>query len=124
MSKSYLEKIALAMIEEAGLPVPEREFQFCEGRKFRFDFVWKDIMLALEVDGGVFMKVSGHTSGRGVTSNIEKMNEATLAGYTVIRATKAHMISGQMIEWLKRAMGEEEPEEPKPEKMIYAHMSW
>jgi hypothetical protein len=105
MSKSYLEKIALAMIEEAGLPMPEREVKFCEHRKFRFDFCWPDIKLALEVDGGVFMKVSGHTSGVGVTANIEKMNEATLAGYQVIRATKAHMISGQMIEWLKRAMG-------------------
>lgn len=108
VSKSYLERIALELIKDARLPIPDREFRFSDKGRWRFDFVWKERMVALEVDGGVFMKISGHTSGRGVTSNIEKMNEAVLSGYTVIRATKAHMISGQMTEWLKRALSEQD----------------
>lgn len=106
MSESYLERITAAILKDAGIPTPIREFRFCEARRWRGDFVWvignKKVML--EVEGGTFMKNSGHASGTGIQRDIEKGNEAALLGYTVIRATKLHIINGQMLEWIKRAL--------------------
>lgn len=117
VSKSYLERIAEALIKEAGLPEPIREFRFCEGRRWRCDFVWlhahhthgvagryQTIGVILEVEGGIWTK-SRHTHPQGYTDDCEKYNEAALLGYTVLRVTKYHLINGQAIRWVKTALG-------------------
>jgi hypothetical protein len=111
MSSSYLERITEQLIKDAGLPEPIREFKFCEDRQWRSDFVWllppdrlplKGVIL--EVEGGIFMKKSGHNTGVAITRDIEKGNEAALLGYLVIRSTKYHLITGQTMKWVKRAL--------------------
>lgn len=123
MSSSYLERIALALIKDAGLPEPIREYRFHPDRRWRADFVWliskqkfvfngdqatlqheKQIKVMLEVDGGTWMIKGGHTTGQGFQNNCDKLNEAALMGFTVLRVTRTHIQSGQMIEWLKRAL--------------------
>ena len=110
MSESYLERITELLIKEAGLPEPIREFRFCEGRRWRCDFVWifpperfplKGVIL--EIEGGIFSK-SRHTSGKGFTADAEKYNEAALMGFIVLRVTKYHLITGQAMKWVKRAL--------------------
>lgn len=111
MSSSYLERITESLIVEAHLPTPIREFRFTEERRWRCDFVWmlpperlplKGVIL--EIEGGIWLKKSGHSSGAGVSRDIEKYNEAALMGFIVLRATKYHLISGQAMEWVKRAL--------------------
>jgi hypothetical protein len=113
MSKSYLERIAEALIKEAGLPEPIREFHFCEGRRWRCDFVFMYPTerfpmkgCILEVEGGLYMPGGGrHNRGSSMTADMEKYNEAALLGYTVLRVTKYHLINGQAIRWVKTALG-------------------
>jgi hypothetical protein len=42
----------------------EAEYQFLEGRKFRFDFAHPESKTAIEINGGRWFK-SGHSSGNG-----------------------------------------------------------
>jgi hypothetical protein len=98
-----------AMCQAHGLPVPERELRFHPVRQWRLDFAWKGeggaayIGVALEVDGGVW--TSGrHVRGKGFISDIEKMNEAQLAGWVVLRCTPEDIRSGAVFELLKRAL--------------------
>lgn len=108
---SSLELLADNRIERAGLPLPVKEYAFCKPRRFRFDRAWLPFSagpkqatpVALELEGGVYQK-GWHQSIERYQSDIEKYNLAALAGWLVIRASVTHVESGQMIEWLSRAL--------------------
>ena len=73
-------------------PEPVREFRFCHGRKFAFDFAWPALLVAVEVDGGNHMAriVNGRpvAVGRHVQdSDYEKLNIAAALGWRVLRFT-------------------------------------
>lgn len=106
MSSSYLERIADALLKEHAIPPPIKEFRLCDDRRWRGDYVWilENKKILLEIEGGTWLKKGGHTTGVGFQNNCEKYNEATLMGFTVLRVTKYHMMNGQMIEWIKRAL--------------------
>jgi hypothetical protein len=91
-------------MREAELPEPVEEFVFHAARKWRFDWLFKDYNVAVEYEGGVFDETSGHKSTSGILRDIEKYNEATLAGYTVIRCTAQTVASGVAIRYIKRAI--------------------
>lgn len=80
-----------------------RQHVFHPTRRWRFDFAWPRYMLALEVDGGVY---SGgrHVRGRGFEGDIEKLNEALLLGWRVLRASGGQVRSGQALAWVQKAM--------------------
>lgn len=104
-SKSHLETMALWALKSHGIPDPELEAMFHPTRLWRFDFCWREQMVALEIEGGIWMAKSGHTGGTAITRDTEKYNEAQILGWTVLRATKAHIQTGQMVDWVKRALG-------------------
>jgi len=62
------------------LPMPTPEFRFDMSRRFRFDFAWVEQKIALEIDGGVWMKKARHTSGSGFMRDQEKTNLAAFYG--------------------------------------------
>ncbi len=105
MSKSYLERITDALIVEANLPIPISEFRLCEHRRWKCDYVWitSERKVILEIEGGVW-NGGRHVSGKGFTADCEKYNEAALMGFIVLRATKFHLINGQAIAWVKKAL--------------------
>ena len=81
-----------AQIVQDGLPPPWTESLFHPKRKWRFDFCWPEIKLAVEVEGGTW---SGgrHNTGKGFEDDCEKYAEAALLGWTVLRVT-GKMIKG------------------------------
>ena len=86
-----------------GLPGPVREHRFHPSRRWRFDLAWPDHMVALEVDGGVF--VGGrHVTGTGARKDAEKFSEAAAMGWRVLRVLPEHVTSGQAVTWLERAL--------------------
>ncbi len=85
-----------------GLPEPVAEFRFHPVRKWRFDFLFEP-MVALEVDGAVWTN-GRHTRGKGYIADMEKLNEAVLMGYTVLRATPQMVESGEAFALVKRAL--------------------
>ena len=83
------------------LPMPERQHRFGPSRKWRFDFAWPLLMVALEVDGGTW---SGgrHTRGAGFERDCEKLSEAACQGWRVLRVTTNQVKSGQALTWCER----------------------
>lgn len=63
-----------------GIARPVREFRFHPVRKWRFDFAWPQIKLAIEIDGR-----GRHQTVVGQRSDCEKANEALKMGYRIIR---------------------------------------
>jgi len=80
----------VAMPVPPGLPAPEAEYRFHEKRKWRFDFAWPDSMVAVEIEGGTFVR-GRHTRGMGHHKDCEKYNQATLLGWRVLRFTALHL---------------------------------
>jgi very-short-patch-repair endonuclease len=70
----------------------EREYQFLPDRKFRFDFAWPGCLVAVEMEGGIWVGGS-HTRGVRYRSDCEKYNLATLVGWRVLRYTTSDLHS-------------------------------
>ena len=84
-----------------GLPAYVTEHRFHPTRRWRFDYCWPELMIAVEVHGGTYTN-GRHTRGGGFTVDREKMNEAAIYGWTVLEVTSAQVRSGQMRQWLDR----------------------
>jgi very-short-patch-repair endonuclease len=92
----------LFQVTNSGLSPPLREHEFHPTRAFRFDLAWPEIKLGVEIDGGIWMPRSGHTSGKGYTADREKDAEALCLGWTVLRVTTDQVKNGSAIKWLLR----------------------
>lgn len=77
------------------LKIPfEREVKLIPDRRFRFDFVFERVKLAVEVDGGVW--TSGrHTRGKGWEADAEKSALAAALGYRVIHFSGPQVNRGE-----------------------------
>lgn len=85
-----------------GLPEPVRQYRIPESkRRFVYDFAWPDKRLLVEVQGGVWVANTGHTSGRGITRDCAKVNEAVLQGWRVLLFTADMVTSGEADEMLE-----------------------
>jgi len=67
--------------------------------------VWPDRKLAVEIEGGVWVR-GRHTRGSGFVKDCEKYNEAALLGWTVLRLPGSLVKEGGEMGLLKRAFGE------------------
>lgn len=92
------EKILTSM----NLPAPIKEHQFNPDRKWRFDYAWPGQMVALEIEGGVWMKGKGaHSRPQGIVRDIEKYNSATVLGWRIIRVQPADLIKTKTLDLIK-----------------------
>jgi len=73
-------------------PIPTTEFKFHPERRWRFDVCWPSKQVAVEIEGGIWNPRTGHSSGRGITRDIEKGNAAVMLGWKLLR------FSTQMVE--------------------------
>lgn len=89
----------------SGLPEPVAEHRFAPPRRWRFDWAFVEQRIAVEVEGGVFMKGGGrHTRGAGFRNDVEKYGEAAALGWRVFRVLPEQLISPMVVNWLVRAM--------------------
>lgn len=70
--------------EAMGIPAPVREYKFHPKRRWRIDFAWPNIKLAIEIEGGAFVE-GRHTRPIGFSKDIEKYNNLTLMGWYLFR---------------------------------------
>jgi hypothetical protein len=83
--------------------MPLIEHRFHVTRRWRFDYAWPEHLIALEVEGGVW--VGGrHTSGAGFVKDMEKYNEAACLGWRIIRCQPRELCSTKTVDTIKRAM--------------------
>ena len=92
----------LATCKAFGLPEPSAEFRFHPRRRWRFDWLFAH-RVALEIEGGAWTR-GRHTRGKGFVADLEKYNEAQLAGYVVLRVTPEQVNSGEAFALVKRAL--------------------
>ena len=83
---SEFEETVFNRIRWSGLKLPEREYQFIQSRRFRFDFAWPSEKVALECEGGTWVR-GRHTRGIGFQNDCHKYNLAALFGWRVLRYT-------------------------------------
>lgn len=68
------------------------EHRFQPPRKWRFDFAWPAVMVAVELEGGTYSgRKSRHTTATGHQGDCEKYNAAAIAGWCVLRYTAQDM---------------------------------
>ncbi|QEL01580.1 hypothetical protein FKG96_12435 [Olivibacter sp. LS-1] len=90
--------------QELGLDVWP-EFYFSVERQYRIDYAIPTHKIAIEVDGGIWMKGnSGHSSGTGIKRDMEKSNLLQAMGWWLIRIEPSSLISTDSINHLKRIM--------------------
>lgn len=65
----------------------ETEYKFCDDRGWRFDFCIPAHKIAIEFEGGIFMKNSSHNTAKMYNKDTNKYNRATVLGYKIIRVT-------------------------------------
>ena len=87
------------IFKAVGLPDVVEEHRFHPVRRWRFDYAWPDLLLAVEWEG-ICSNKSRHTSLTGYTNDCHKYNSASLRGWRVIRVTSLFK-SYQLIELLK-----------------------
>lgn len=103
--RSALEVEMINHIRALKLPMPVEEFKFHPERKWRFDFAYPDLKIAIEVEGGTW---SGgrHTRGSGYEKDCEKYNTACLLGWSVLRFTSSMIKRGEAINTIEKALKE------------------
>lgn len=66
-----------------------KEYKFCTGRRWRFDYANIEKKVAIEIEGGIWVN-GRHTRGFGYLNDIDKYNMAVLLGWRLLRFTYDH----------------------------------
>lgn len=104
-------------LKAVGLPQPEREYRFHPERKWRFDYAFPALRLAVEVEGGFFARKGSkkcpacgllppgrHSTGAGQRADLEKYNAATVLGWRLIRVMPDQLKSGEALTTIEAAI--------------------
>ena len=91
MNKSLYEIQMATILKRAGYKFVE-EYRFTPPRRFRFDFALPKQKIAIEVEGGSFMKFGRHGWGKGFQSDCEKYNLAMILGWKVLRYVPSSLL--------------------------------
>lgn len=89
-----------AVVQALGIPAPIPEYRFAPPRRWRFDYAWPALHLALEIEGGIW-NGGRHVRGQGYENDCMKYNSAVLLGWTVLRATTAMVNDGRALALLE-----------------------
>lgn len=101
---STLEATLLLQLRAYGLTQGlVQEHRFHPTRRWRMDFAWPDLLIAAEVEGGVWTQ-GRHTRAQGFIGDTHKYNHATLLGWSVLRFTEKCIKNGQAALLIKKLM--------------------
>lgn len=94
---SALEDLFSFQLNAAGLTGYVREFQAIPGRKFRFDFCFREARLLVEINGGTYNGGS-HGRGVGINRDYEKHNLAVVNNWRVLSFDTKQVKSGEALQ--------------------------
>ena len=81
----------------------EKEFRFHETRRWRFDYAFPTLKIAVEVDGGVWTG-GRHINPAGYINDMEKLNNAAAMGWLVLRITTDDRFANKTYELIKQTI--------------------
>jgi len=128
--KSYLEDIFEHLLVSRDIPYA-REVYVDDKRKWRYDFVIAPVLLPnnlskfmldnsvsqilVEIQGGIYMRKSGHNTPNGITNHAEKENWTSLLGHKIIKLTTIHFVEriDYIIDLLDTIEGKVDPDKLK-----------
>ena len=102
-SMSKPELTFAAQLTADHLPPFEREYRFHVERKYRFDFAWPHLLLAVELEGGIWTG-GAHSRPLGILRDMEKSNLAVMCGWSVLRFSSAQIAKGVGLAMVKEWM--------------------
>lgn len=92
-----------ALCREYSVPIPIAEYRFHPDRKWRWDYAWPEHLVALEVDGGIW--ISGkHGRGGGITKDHEKRNAGTILGWRLLLVQPRQLCTDETVEMISLAL--------------------
>ena len=100
MSKSNPEFVFEQQLLAEKFPHFEREYRFDSERRFRFDFAFPSLKLAIELEGGIW-GAGAHSRPLGIIRDMAKGNLAVLLGWSVLRYTSAQVKNGSALAEVK-----------------------
>lgn len=80
------------------------QHQFCDGRRYAFDFAHLSSKTAIEIQGGTRVPGMGHSSGVGIQNDAEKAQLAASMGWLVIPVTGEQIEDAKTLERIKTAI--------------------
>jgi hypothetical protein len=111
---SELEKEFARLCVRYKLPVPCREHAFAldMNRRWRFDFAWPEVKLAVELHGLVVVRAASgaqivrgcHGTVPGMIRDMDKRNAAILLGWNVLTFCQNHFSGDAAIAMTQRAL--------------------
>lgn len=100
-SNKYRDLIFIQLLKNAKLNEPEKEFKFNAKRRWRFDFAYPGLKIAIEIEGGIYSK-GRHIRGKGFENDCEKYNTATSDGWHILRIPSHRLHEQETIELIKK----------------------
>lgn len=100
---TYKPQIVLAYFNACKLPKPYLEYAFHPERKWRFDFAWLEYKVALEVDGGIWIK-GGHNRGAQIKKTWEKENAAQLLCWRIFKCEPCDLCTNETVSMIRSAL--------------------
>lgn len=88
-------------IHFALLPEPVEEYRFEPSRRWRFDYAYPEIKVAIEIEGAVYAQ-GRHTRGRGFENDCRKYNHAALLGWRILRFSTGMVDSGEALDAVEK----------------------
>lgn len=83
-----------------------KELQFCETRKWRFDYAIPALKIAIEVEGGAWIQ-GRHNRAQGFIADMDKYNTAAAMGWRLLRATPQTLLKSKFLDLLRKAINYE-----------------
>jgi len=81
------------------------EHRFHPVRRWRFDYAILEHKIAIEKDGGVWMKGGGaHSRPQNIIRDMEKLTQAAVLGWTVIRRTPDQLNSQETLDLIRQTI--------------------
>lgn len=89
-----------------GMPMPLEQFEFHSERKWRFDFAWPALRVAVEIQGMVNGTPGRHQRTAGYSNDCDKLNAAIELQWFVLQFTSVHLVQQpvQAIEQVVRVL--------------------
>jgi hypothetical protein len=99
----YDPQIVTAYMLDQGIPAPIYEYKFHPVRRWRFDLCWLPQRVALEVQGGIFVR-GRHSRGAALLKEWEKLNTAAGMGWRVLYCQPRDLCTLETADFIRNAL--------------------